>query len=408
MLCKKCGGNLLFVEDTIVECENCHTKYRVKPKQPQSQPQSTPLSSMMTSGLTNSKPTVQPQVQTPERKIEIDYSKPFSSREEQSLIEQSLMDLLNDDLNRTKTDDIKSKLIANTTEPELVDFQSAQDINDVIKDYEQDNYPETRPLQENIYCSKCNNLVDLKTGICPQCQNVMPLPERRVITCPFCHYEQNNIRSEFCIKCGKDLDIERERLGIVLKEIEHKKPQKQSSGGSKEQEKGGKKASGGKIFFNLIACILLGLQAFALIKFDFISTEGIKVGFDGLLKLIQNFNNTTELGNILTEMNLSETAITFFTNYSIIFQVLSIAFLVMIATAGAYVLGSLFKMITSKTIMKGVMVLSVVNFMSSILFVGIMELIIYKATAELVLSVCSPLVSLIVSIVVMFISFMII
>ena len=107
-------------------------------------------------------------------------------------------------------------------------------------------------------------------------------------------------------------------------------------------------------------------------------------------------------------MNLPETAITFFTKYTIIFQVLSITFLVMVATAGVYLIGSLFKIVSQKSIMKGVMVLSVVNFMSSILFVGIMELIVYKAIGELVLNLCSPLIALILSIIVMFISFMII
>ena len=399
MLCKKCNGNLVFVEDTIVQCENCHTKYRVKPKQPQTsvltQPQTPTFSAPQ-----------EPKV--PERKIEIDYSKPFSSREEQSLIEQSLMDLLGDDLNRTKTDDIKSKLIANSTEPELVDYQSAQDINDVIKEYEQDNYPETRPIQENIYCSKCNNAVDLKTGMCPNCQNIMPLPERKVITCPFCYYELNNIRSEFCIKCGKDLDIERERLGIVLQPREHKKPQK-SSGGDKSssQDKGDvKKASGGRIIFNLIAAILLGLQVFAITKFNFIATEIQTIDFKGLLELIQKFN-AGDFETILAGMNFSEKAIEFFLQYRIIFQVLSIGFLVLVVTAGAYILGSLFKMLTSKSIMKGVIVLSVINFMASIIFVGIMELIIYQVAQELVINLCSPLIALIVSIVVMFISFMI-
>lgn len=408
MLCKKCSGNLLRIDDTVVQCQSCLTKFRVKQKtQQDSVSMSIPMSGFMNASLNNTPINNIPENPPIQNKVEIKYSIPFSSQQDQGYIEKYLTDSKKDELNRTKNDDIKSKIITNTIEPEIIDVQNAQDVNDVIKEYEQENYPEAQVLQEKIYCSNCNKPVDLKTGVCPNCNHQMPLPERKTIECPFCHYEGNNIYSEFCIKCKKDLDLERERLGIVLPKREVVSlPKKSKSGKAKGDEKTKQKASFGRLFFNFITVCLLCLEVYCLATFDFISEGSLVITSKDLLEILK-----TDIANItplLEKLNLGETTVAFFTQNQIIFQVLTIAILVFFVTIVLYVVGSLFKMLFKKSVMKSVGMLSVLNFIASIILAGFCELLVYKALSSIVIGTFSPIIVLMISFIVMFISFMII
>lgn len=395
MNCRKCGGNLVMIEDTIVQCENCHTKYRIKPT----------ASQQNVSNETSNKTTEEPKK---EEKIEIEYKKPFSSHEEQNNIEKLLSDVLNDDLNRTINDDLKSKLVINSIEPEIQDYKNSQDVNDEITEYEHENYPETREIQEKIYCSNCGAFVDLKTGICPECSNVMPLPKKMTITCPFCQYEKNNINSEFCIKCGRDLDIERERLGIVIERKEVPKSQQSSQHKKKEKEEDKEnisvqKISASKIFLSIISIIVIVAEIMALVKFNFVASNdgSFALNLGNIIDIIKSTSGTeTNLQDLLTTLNFGDKSIEYFTANTMIFQALTISVLIFIATSIIYVLMSVYG-ILKKSLPKSLLITSILNFISTIALSGIGVFIINKVVGSLVIGLFGPIMGMVIAFILM-------
>ena len=417
MNCKSCGSVLHYIntDEGIVQCPNCKKKYRVK------KPASNNMNSFSqnqdwTKQMSNMNFGVQSQPQMEQRQIDITREVPFSSTQQQQLIESKINEILADDLDRTFTDDLKSKIIKDNTdtiakEPQIQDYQNAQDVNDVIKEYEHENYPETRPIQEKIFCSSCGSAVDLKTGECPECHNTMPLPPRKVIECPFCHYEKNNVNSAFCIKCGKDLEPERERLEIKLEKRtspREKQQVKSSSNKDKDEKDTQGKASFGRILFNLICIGLLGAQGYIAYTMTIIksSDNSFILNFENLFKIIQNIQENETLLGIIKGFTTEEIATALVTKNKFLLILIGIAIVVMLASMLMYILSSLIKIITGK-ISKSVGTMSVLNFVSNLVFTGILEYMLFSLCGALSFGMYASIINLGISSLVMFISFLI-
>ena len=372
MNCKKCGGNLIRIAEDIVQCENCGAKFRIK---------------------STVKPQTPPEEKPQEPLREIDHTKPFFDATAREIIDEVLDEGKNDTLNRTFDDNVKSRAVLNSVEPEVQDYQSAQDVNDVITVYEQENYPETRDIMEKVYCSGCGKPVDLKTGICPSCGTVMPIPEKMTIVCPFCFYDKNNIYSEFCFKCGRDLEPERQRLGIELKQREHKNvPQEVPK--KKSDIEDGESIPPVKKFMNFFGIVLAVIELFVLFTFDFVANSELSIGFGGIIDVLQ--------GN--AESNLITEALT----NSIFGKVLGLVLLLFMVSVLAYIFGSIYFILVKKSILSSVSILSVVSMISNMVLLVIAEYISFKAFGGIKIELFSPIVNLVISIIVMFVSFMII
>ena len=400
MLCKKCGGNLVYIEETIVQCENCLAKYRVKPRQ----------------ATTIERPTENPVYDNqPQKKEEIviDHTKPFSSSvAEQEMIDEELEELSEDELNRTLDEDVKKKLLPDNEEVELEDsdIQNRQDVNDVIKEYEEEIYPDMRPILEKIYCSSCSKPVDLKTGVCPNCGNVMPLPERQIITCPYCQYDKNNIYSEFCIKCGKDLDIERDRLGITLKSRAKKVPVQTGKPKKKKEESEdvGQRLTGGKIFASILTVIMLLVQGGMFFFYKFITNGDLNIDTGNSLFDFIKASTKEDMTEVVKNFGITnEGKIALLVENSFIKTIMSMILLIFVLSVFAYAISSLYGIFVKKAVSKPAKSIALINFFCSLLLLGFGQLMSFWAISTYTIGAFSSTIMPIISLVVTFISFVI-
>lgn len=195
MLCTKCNGQLLEIDDGIVQCQNCKAKFRVKKK----------VNTTQTTTDTN-------QTNNLSSILNIDTTKPFSLPEQRSSMEDFLQSLRFQPFPDKHNDNdlIELELI----EGDEQDKQNENEANLALADYDKKTY---HLVNEEIItkCPLCGEMLD-ENGYCKICNKKIEKPLPKTMECPVCHYKANNLLNDFCYKCNTSLVSVKEQLGVMF------------------------------------------------------------------------------------------------------------------------------------------------------------------------------------------------